>query len=719
MDKKDAKFLSSDYQYTIEKIDNKPPSIDDIPEYRTNLKLSDEQQERLTAQFRDEFKSLQDERARLGLDGKWAERDRQYAGELKPNKKLTFNLHTHQTKIKEDAIVRALNEAFLDSEPMVDVSPRPEMQRQDGQEVCEKQKEFIDYEMDENIRPQATFVLINHSTVRKYVGIGKVDWDYCKDRRRREEVYEGKLEPMMQNGKPVMGQDKQPQMENVALKEFMSNYPDANEQYPQIVKQIASGKKVTIVVEYLDVVANNGKLKYVRIEDFWVANSTKGLSGLKKAHLVVERENYRWSQLEAKERNDEFENIESMASGDDKEFRDYSVYEATTYFRLKDGDKTETKIKAWFGETSSKSEANKQDVKDYILLGAILYPYFVFDIDYIPFWVTLNDKGFYGNCESVVAAMKDSNIAQDAIMNMMLDGAFKRNTLTPIVREGSEIEQQFLENRWFDGKPLSIDSTFDDVTKGIGFVQYPQHNFAELVGLKQILQKQDSDVSGVTDLMTGRESQSDPRAPATKTLALLNQSGINIKDYIRVYLPSFNEFVGNVLGLYYQMSQEGRKFQVGARAKRVSGVNPFSMIRRDEMIAKTTIQARAAAFAFDKVNEKNENMAALQLVQTNPYLMQNPRVQYEAVKIALESWSPMWKNFAASKLPSPEEFAQDMQKAAIEAVMMVMQGKQQESQATGIPPQPPQMSELTPAVHQAQMEKMNPALKAEREKAEE
>ena len=713
---KDKKLISSEFQYVIEKTDNAELTLNDIPEYRTKLSLSEEQKERLTAQFKDEFKVLQDERKALGLEGKWAERDRQYLGELKANKKLAFNLHCHQTKIKEDAIVRALNEAFLDSEPMVDVTPRPEMQRQDGDEVCEKQKEFIDYEMDENIRPQSAFILINHSAVRKYVGIGKIDWKYLKDRRRREEVYEGNLEPMMQDSKPAIGQDGQPMMENVALKEFMNNYPDANERYPQILKQIASGKKVTLIVEYLDVVYNNAKLEYIKLEDFWVANSTKGVSGLKRAHLVVERENYRWQELLEKEENEEFEDIDAMASGDNKEYRDYSVYEGTTYFRLKEGDKKETKIKAWFGEVTNKEDSSK-DVKDYVLLGAILYPWFAFDIDYIPFWVTLNDKGFFGNCESVVLSMRDSNIAQDAILNMLLDGSFKRNVLTPIVREGSEIEQQFLENRWFDGRPLSVDANYDDVNKGIGFVQYPQHNFTELVGIKQMLQKQDSDVSGVTDLMTGRESQSDPRAPATKTIALLNQSGINIKDYIRIYLPSFNEFVGNILGLYYQMSTEGRKFQVGNRAKRVSGANPFLMIRRDEMVAKTAIQARASAFAFDKMNEKNENMAALQIIQMNPYLMQNPEVQYEAVKIALESWSPMWKNFAQSKVPSPEEFAKEMQDAAVKAVMMVMQGKQFEAQATGGQPQPPNIAELVPAVQQAQMDKYNPMQAAEREKA--
>ena len=714
MDKKTQELIDNEHQYVLEQKDNAKPSIDDIPEYRIKLDLTDEQKERLTAQFKEEFKSLQDERKELGLEGKWSERDRQYNGELKPNKKLAFNLHCHQTKIKEDAIVRALNEAFLDSEPMCDVSPRPELQRQDGQEVCDKQKEFIDYEMDENIRPQASFVLINHSAVRKYVGIGKICWDYLKERRKREEVYEGKQEPMMQNGKPVMDAQGQPVMENIALKEFLNNYPDAQERYPQYLKKIMNGEKVTLVVEYLDVVANNAKLKYVKLENFWVANSTKGLSGLKKAHLIVERETYRWHELEAKERNDEFENIDSLASGDQKEFADYNVYEATTMFRLKPGDDAEVKIKAFFGEVNTNDKENKGEVKDFVLLGAIDYPYFAFDTDYLPFWVTLNDRGFFGDCQSVVLSLKDSNIAQDAVLNMLLDGSFKRNTLTPIVREGSEIEAQFLENRWFDGRPLSVDSNFDDVNKGIGFVQYPQHNFGELVGLKQMLAKQDSDVSGVTDLMTGRESQSDPRAPATKTIALLNQSGINIKDYIRIYLPSFNEFVGNVLGLYYQMSQEGRKFQVGTRAKRVSGQDPFLMIRRDEMIAKTTIQARASAFAFDKANEKNENIMALQTIQTNPYLMGIPEVQYQAVKTTLESFSPLWKNFATTKIPGVQEFAKEMHDVAMQAIMQVMLQKQT---ATGIPPTPQDIPQATQIAHQAMMAKYNPMQAQEQQKA--
>lgn len=683
MDKIEKEMLAAgDNQYALRQTEAPKQTLEDIPQYKIKQALTDEQKERLSSQFKQEFEALQTERKELGLEAKWASLDRQYDGELKPNKKLTFNLHCQQSKVKEDAIVRALNEAFLDSDPIVDVSPRPEMQKQDGQEVCDAQAQFIDYEMDENIRPASSFVLINHSAVRKYVGIGKLEWDYKKERRKREEVYDGKFEPVIQNGQPVIDpRSNRPLMENKALKEFEANYPDAKERYASLYNQIASGKRVSIVVEYMDTLANNAKLRYVKLQDFWVANSTKGLSGLKNAHLVVERQTYRWHELEAKEKNEEFENIDQVGTGEDREIKEYSVYEATTYFRMNDGDKEETKIKAWFAETSPKEKQN-ENVKDYVLLGCILYPYFSFDIDYLPFWVKLNDEGFFGGAKSVIMDLRDSNIAQDAILNLMLDGSYKRNILTPIVREGSEIEQQFIENKWIDGKPISIDQNYDDVNKGIGFVQYPQQNFAELVGISQILKKLDSDVTGVTDLMTGRESQSDPRAPATKTIALLNQSGINIKDYIRTYLPSFNEFVSNILGLYYQMSQEGRKFKVGRHSAQVTGQNPFATISRDSMIARTNVQARAASFAFDKNNEKQENMLALQMILTNPYLMRNPQVVYEATKLALSSQSPLWKNFAQSKLPSPEEFNKQMQEVAFKAIMAVMS---QQQQATGIP----------------------------------
>lgn len=688
---------------------------DDIPNYKIRIDLNADQQGRLESQFKEEFDALVAERASLGLPSKWESLDRQYDGELRKNSKLTFNLHTHQSKIKTDAIVRALNEAFLDSDPMVDVSPRPEQWREqdkDGKDICEAQQQFLQYEVQENIQPQADLTRIALCAVKKFVGIGKLEWCYEKEKRRREEVYSGENEI-------VYGPNGQPQgVQNKALKEFVGNYPDAQQRYPNIFKKISEGKTVRLVVEYLDTVQNSAKLRHVSVEDFYVKNSTFYYDGLKKAHLVVERQTKTWWELQKKVANEEFdaqavENLEATYTGhapaqsttkQTARTRDYSILEATTYLLMDEDDEEETKIKAWFAETGEKETK-------YVFLGAILYPYYGFDVDYIPFYVKLNNDGFYGAAKSVMGDLRDSNIAQDVLLNLALHSIYIRNVLTPIVAEGSEISAAFIENRWQDGKPIEVDAMTEDVSKAIDFVEYPQINLQDFVVLDAQLKRQDGDVTGVSSLMTGRESPSDPHSPAAKTIALLNQSGISVKDYIRTFLPGFNTFVSNLLQIYYQMSQEGRPFQIGQRSKAVTGNNEiFNTITRDQMAARTNIQARASAFAFDKAMEKQENLAAFQLFASTPEAATQPEAHYKALKTVLKSWSPTWNNFAENDLMSTDDFNKKQMAVAMQAVATILANQQQQAKVTGIPAELPKPEQLGAAVTQAQVAAANPKI---------
>lgn len=717
IDKEDLAELPG--QYAIrpqnkEEMKRNESQIDDIPNYRIKLDLDDDQQTRLESQFKEEFEALVAERASLGLPEKWASLDKQYDGELKKNSKLAFNLHTQQSKIKVDAIVRALNEAFLDSDPIVDVSPRPEQWREqdkNNQDICEKQQQFLQYEVTENIQPQADLTRIALCAVKKFVGIGKLEWCYEKEKRRREEVYEGKNDI-------VYGPDGQPQgVQNKALKEFAGTYPDAQTRYPNIYKKISEGKTVRIVVEYLDTIQNSAKLRHVSIEDFYVKNSTFYYDGLKKAHLVVERQTKTWWELQKKVANDEYDeqavaNLEATYTGHAPDqsttkqtarTRDYSILEATTYLLMDEGDEEETKIKCWFAESGEKE-------KTFVFLGAIIYPYYGFDIDYIPFYVKLNNDGFYGNAKSVMADLKDSNIAQDVLLNLALHSIYIRNVLTPIVAEGSEIAAAFIENRWQDGKPLEVDAMTEDVNKAVSFVEYPQINLQDFMVIGATLKKQDDDVTGVNAGISGKESASDPHAPAAKTIALLNQSSINIKDYIRTFLPAFNVFVSNLLQIYYQMSQEGRPFQVGKRSQQVTGQDPFNTLTRDQMVAKTNIQARASAFAFDKAQKKQEDMAAFALFAATPEAATQPEAHYKALKIAMKSQSPEWANFVENDLMSMDDFNKKQTAVAMQAVSQILANQQQHAQVTGVPAQMPQPQELGQAVTKAQAMAANPKM---------
>lgn len=683
------------------------PTDSEVPSYRIQLNLSDDQSKRLEEQFKMEFEANKAERESLKLDELFKERDAQYNGEMASNKSIPFNLHVHQSKIKVDAIKRAVKEAFLDSDPRVDISPRPDSSRKDGFQVAKKQTQFIDYAMDEEINIDAAFDKIIANSAKKFVGIGKLCWAYRQEKRRREESYEGKNVPtQVINGQIVVT--------NEGLQQFLSAYPDGMERYKSYVTRLLEEKKIDIVVNYNDTVENNAKLKSIKPEDFYVRNATEYNEGLRTAHFIAEREVYTYWDLKKKEANKEFTNIEalynttkddgSVAADADFKTKEYNVIEATMYFQLNDSDE-EVKIKAWFGEERG------------CLLGAILYPYYAFDIDYIGFWLELNEEGFFGGVKSVMYNLKDSNLAQNVLLNLMLYGLYVRNTITPIAKEGSEAAANLMDKTWSAGMPLIVDELTDDVNKGIGFVQWPNVDINSYMALNELLRRDDSDVTRVSDLTSGRESVIDPNAPASKTMALLEQSGLGIKEYIRTLLPSFNDLCTMILQIYYQMSQEGRKFKVRRKSEGVTGSDVFGSISRDEMIVKTNVQARAASFVFNKISEKQEALAALQTVQSNPYLVSQPEILFESVKIFLETMGQKWNNLS-DKILDPAKFKQRQMQIAMMAVQSLIQQEQQKQAVTGVPGKIPPPEKMADAITTAQAEDYNPALKEQRMKAE-
>lgn len=675
--------LKKDEEYAIrpqtkEEIGRQEES--ECPEYIIKVDLNEDQIQRLTKQAKSAFEKLKAEREAEGLPQVWQEADNQYDGNTSTNTKLLFNIHVPQSKIKTDAIVRAINEAFLDSDPIADVSPRPELaERQDGFVVCEKQAEFIDYAMDEEIKPAFSLTKIAYSAVKKFVGIGKICWSFRREQRRREESYEGKNEVV------GVGQQGEPIVDNEGLRLFLQAYPDAGDKYSTYIKKLQEEKKISIVVKYKDTVKNNAELKYVKIENFYVRNGCNYNEGLKTEHDIFERDTYTYWELKRKEENKELINVDRLFMSDktedsggvdaDAENKEYNILEYTTYLKLEEKDKEPIKIKCWFSEDS------------FTFHGAEMFHYYSLDTDYLAFYVKLNDYGFYGKGLSVQNDLKNSNIAHNALVSLALHGIYVRSMMTPIVQQGSEVERLFLENKLSPTKPIPVDAIGDDVTKAIGFVNWPAQDTGSMIAMTNLLSQHDSSVSGVNEGMSGRESPTDPSAPAAKTIALLQASGVNIKDYIRTFLPSFNDLMSAILQLYYQMSQEGRKYKIRRKAMNVVGNNPFETISRDEMIAKTSVQARASAFAFDKNNEKIEATAAYTLVRNDPYAAQQPEVQYKALKTLLSIYGAKWKTLAENTLKSPEEFAQQQKNVAMEAITAILKNAEQYKKDTGVNPE--------------------------------
>lgn len=684
----------------------------DIEEFRVQMTFSDEQEERLTDEFFNEFEAIEQERKDNKLPEKWKEKDAQFDGTLAPNDRLLFNLHVHQSKVKVNAIIRALSKAYLSSGQIADISPRPEMAHsKTGYDICDLQTEFLDYAFDEEIKPENDLKKVWLDAAKKFVGICKIEWSYRREKRKRLESYEGKNE--------IINAGQTQAIKNEGLERFLQAYPDAGERYTSLLRRLVEEKKVDIVVEYKDVINNNVRFRHIKVENFYVRNSCEYWEGLRTEHCIAEEQEYSYWELKKKEKEGAFKNVDDIWNGSEAingtensksdlsyKTKNYKVIEGTYYFKLNDSDDDEVKIKCWFSKEKK------------IFLGAILFPYYAIDIDYVPFYLRLNDYGFYGDCMSVMDDLKDSNIAQDAILSLMLHGAYARSILTPIVKEGSLLEELFLEKDFVEGMPLPVDETSQDVSKELGFVQWPQLNMNEMMGAIGFSQRMDGNVTGINDAAaTGSNDPTDPSAPAHKTIALMQASGINIEDYIECTLPSFNILITATFQLYYQMSNEDRKFRVRRKSEGVTGTDPFKTITRDQLVAKTSVESRAAGFVFEKAQERQDAAQGMQAVLTNPYTGRIPAVQYKALMVYLKTLGPRWANFAEDDMPDPKELDAMLQDATFKAVSQFMNQMQQQQQITGVQPQV-NPDQLKSTVADAQSAAYNPALAEAAQKAQ-
>ena len=667
--------LKDDY-----KLETAPKEIEKekIPIYMDPVTLNDEQKTRLQKEIFDEIDAIKEEREDEQLDPKLDALDRQYEGKLKEDEARQFNLNRKITKKYVDKVSTLIMQALFEPNPHYAVTPRPEFEKEGGQEVCDKQSDFLDYKIDEELPLRPQYSLIVHSTVLKGNGIKKLFHELRRDDKKREEQYKGDPQPVIDERslRPRLDQQGQVVIRNKGLEDFLMNWPDAEEKYPGLVKKLQEGKEINIVAKYKETVYNDPFPKYVDLKNFYVRTSVEGNEGLQHTRLVSERMNFTYWDLKEFAKDKHLEDVDSILyESDDKRKekkqlenaykKKYDIIESIYYFKLKEDDEEEIKIVCWIAEERKK------------VLGAVYYPYYGVPCYYIEHHIMKKKPGFYQ--PGLGEDLTDSNIAQNALLNHTLEGAYIANTITPITPENSDLDQQLLEKRWAHGIPLNAkQGEYDFLQK---YLRPPDIN--GMLALMQYLKQDDEDATRVSSGMSGKESPVDPHAPAAKTIALLKQSGVDINDYIQAFAPSFNLVGAYLLQLYYQISKEGRKFRLNS--ERMGKDKLFGEISRAEMIARTNIQCLATSFSFDKLNEKREDIALYQVLRQELIVARNPEAVYFLLKNIVKGWSPKWRNLVDRLLPSFEEFKKDQLMVAIQAVAMYVEQKKQLEAQTNVP----------------------------------
>jgi len=657
-----------------------------ISSFITKVNLSENQIKVLRDEFFGEYDAICKEREEAKLEEKWDSLDAQYKGEIEEDEDRQYNLHKHTTKIKVDAISRSILQAINETDPLFSISPRSEYGKTIGYDVCQKQEDFLDHAIDERIPLKAVKDLVTHSATLKGTGIQKNIYDIRVVRRKKQEIYKGDPKPIYDDSGVLVG------TENKGLDAFMlahgEDIQENPDKYVGYIKDLQEGKKITLMVEYDSYEYDEPLPKFYNLKDFFVRLKTKGYEGLADSKGVFCRDEFSFWELKREEKRGVLENIDGLKKeygldgnnewtekGDLDEYnlKDFKILEAEFYFKVSEGGEEE-KLLVWF------EEENK------VFLGAVYFPWIGLDTQYNPHYVKIKEEGFYQ--PGVGEDLTDSNIAENVLLNFYLEAIHTANTVTPILEEGSRTEEQFQNKEWAHGVPLVVDKGRAGQIRFVNEFMRPVDSMGMISGMQMISRDQD-DVSGVSQLTTGRESNLDPTAPASKTIALLNQSGVNVKHYIEKISPSWNRDATMFLQLYAQMNEDGRSYRKGkSRSKAITGEQDlFGSITREEMLAKTNIQSRAMSFDFDKLNQKKEDLALYQILGNEVLVRSDPEQWGFVVRTLVKSWSPKWKNVIDKILPTTQEIQQKKSMLAIQAIDQYMRLIQDQAQTTGQQPQ--------------------------------
>jgi len=618
------------------------------PQWQDEFELDEEQKRRVLKELKAEREEIQKERDEIDLENRCDSADRQYYGDVDRVTGLMFNIHKHTTKIKVDVVTRHICQALFESDPVISVTPRPEYARNDGFKTCEKIEDHLDYEIDEVIPLEETYQLVTYNTVCKPIGWLKIPYVIRQERKTREETY---------GGQPI-SVDEQGQDVNEELGRFLQAYPDARTDNPDLVKDLEEGKEINIIADYNETTYNAAYPTNVDPKNLYVRRMTEGYDGLCRTRLIEEDLEYTFWELKGMEKDGLLYDVDALKyKKNDKERKKaimgyenkkYQITQSVYYFKENetDEDGEETKLIIW-------RERDRE-----MIIGSIRYPYYGVPCFYIPHWIQKTMPGMYQ--KSLSEFLAPSNIAENAILNLLLQSVYIRNTFSPISKPGSSTYKQLLEKRFTWGMNLDADEAIDSVQ-----AHMPQVDSQGLLSIMEYLVRGDDDVSGASSGMSGKSDPIDPRAPASKTIALLEKSGVNIHAYIKCFVKSFNITINVILQLNYQMaSKEGRKF----RTKPDREGDIFGTITRDEMAAKVNIQSQAYAFNFHKQNEKKEDLALMQVLLESPLFRDNPKAVYNLYGHIITGWSPKWKNIKERIWPSPEEFKSEQLQVAIQAI---------------------------------------------------
>ena len=490
-----------------------------------------------------------------------------------------FRVNVPVTKKKVREVANRLKQAYLDSDPIwaVDSAELPA-------ELVAAIERGLDHQVDhelslEDDMAQAIFDAVWH-------GVGALEpcWAYSEDIVRDLEVYRG-----------YDGQT----FESLAdLVKFEERYPDwkDNKIALGLHSKLARGEQVAAEVEYRAPTTNRPDLVHIPCKDLRIYPSLNSWQDLQSSPCYGYVKTHNRMELEAFEADGTIDadqlkrvwpkKLDSEETSAQDEMDDADVFRATVRYQMP-GDSEPRRYAIWYERESC------------TVLRIRKFPWWLALPNLILHHIRQEEPGVFKR--GLAWDLKDTHVACNVTLSLYLNGADMANSMRWYAKQGSVGEQHILQRRWSPHLPMPWKTDPNEVQS----LQTSTSHLGPLVQGFELMRRQSDEETQTSSLQSGRESPTDPSAPATKTIALLQQVEPNTKELLRSLQEGFRQSGRWILGMFYQAKRLGW----------ITEIPGFPDIP-DELLLEVgkKLQPRSILFEFDRATRLQADQMVMNLV---------------------------------------------------------------------------------------------------------
>jgi hypothetical protein len=214
----------------------------------------------------------------------------------------------------------------------------------------------------------------------------------------------------------------------------------------------------------------------------------------------------------------------------------------------------------------------------------------------------------------------------------------------------------------FEMRPFAVWQTDDLIEE----MKFGGQDLNSVMTMTQMVTRGLDTVTGVQEYMTGRESMADPSAPASKTLALIQEANITIGECIEQHGEGIKPIGYDVIENMFQFGDDNMEYRV--LDKKAGAL--WNKMSKDDLIKKADYRVRGKAEDMNEMVFEQNTFAIYNAMMQNPLILNRMKSIKEVSLNLLKAYKT--PNYEVI-LPTDEELFDEQVKIQIEANRRMLQ----------------------------------------------